>query len=98
MSQSSGILRPVRRFTIRKVDSSVVLFLATIVALIVANSPLRELYHTLLAIPINLNVLGLDIFQAHGEPMSFLFFANDVLMVFFFFVVGLDIKQQLLVG
>ncbi len=30
--------------------------------------------------------------------MSFLLFANDVLMVFFFFVVGLDIKQQLLVG
>lgn len=30
--------------------------------------------------------------------MSFLVFANDVLMVFFFFVVGLDIKQQLLVG
>ena len=98
MSQTSGILRPVRRFTIRKVNSSVVLFIATIVALIVANSPLRELYHTLLAIPINLNVLGLDIFQSHGEPMSFLVFANDVLMVFFFFVVGLDIKQQLLVG
>lgn len=98
MSQTSGILRPVRRFTIRKVDSSVVLFIATIVALIVANSPLRELYHTLLTIPINLNILGLDIFQSHGEPMSFLFFANDVLMVFFFFVVGLDIKQQLLVG
>lgn len=98
MSQTSGILRPVRRFTIRKVDSSVVLFIATIVALIVANSPLRELYHTLLTIPINLNILGLDIFQSHGEPMSFLVFANDVLMVFFFFVVGLDIKQQLLVG
>lgn len=98
MSQTSGILRPVRRFTIPKVDSSVVLFIATIVALIVANSPLRELYHKLLTIPINLNVLGLDIFQHHGEPMSFLVFANDVLMVFFFFVVGLDIKQQLLVG
>ena len=98
MSQTSGILRPVRRFTIRKVDSSVVLFIATIVALIVANSPLRELYHTLLTIPINLNILGLDIFQSHGETMSFLVFANDVLMVFFFFVVGLDIKQQLLVG
>ena len=98
MSQTSGILRPIRRFTIRKVDSSVVLFIATIVALIVANSPLRELYHTLLTIPINLNILGLDIFQYHGEPMSFLVFANDVLMVFFFFVVGLDIKQQLLVG
>ena len=98
MSQTSGILRPVRRFTIRKVDSSVVLFIATIVALIVANSPLRELYHRLLTIPINLNVLGLDIFQHQGEPMSFLVFANDVLMVFFFFVVGLDIKQQLLVG
>ena len=98
MSQTSGILRPIRRFTIRKVDSSVVLFIATIVALIVANSPLRELYHTLLTIPINLNILGLDIFQSHGETMSFLVFANDVLMVFFFFVVGLDIKQQLLVG
>ena len=98
MSPTNRILRPIQRFTIRKVDSTVVLFLATIVALIVANSPLRDLYHTLLAIPINLNILGLDIFQHHGEPMSFLVFANDVLMVFFFFVVGLDIKQQLLVG
>ena len=98
MSSTNRILRPIQRFTIRKVDSSVVLFLATIVALIVANSPLRDLYHSLLAMPINLNILGLDIFQYHGEPMSFLVFANDVLMVFFFFVVGLDIKQQLLVG
>lgn len=98
MSPNNRLLRPIQRFTIRKVDSTVVLFLATIVALIVANSPLRDLYHTLLAIPINLNILGLDIFQHHGEPMSFLVFANDVLMVFFFFVVGLDIKQQLLVG
>ena len=98
MSPTNRILRPIQRFTIRKVDSTVVLFLATIVALIVANSPLRDLYHNLLAIPINLNILGLDIFHYHGEPMSFLVFANDVLMVFFFFVVGLDIKQQLLVG
>lgn len=98
MSQTNRILSPIRRFTIRKVDSSVVLFLATIVALIVANSPLRELYHTLLSIPINLNILGLDVFHYHGEPMNFSLFANDVLMVFFFFVVGLDIKQQLLVG
>ena len=98
MSPTNRILRPIQRFTIRKVDSTVVLFLATIVALIVANSPLRDLYHSLLAMPINLNILGLDIFQDHGEPMSFLVFANDVLMVFFFFVVGLDIKQQLLVG
>ena len=98
MSPNNRLLRPIQRFTIRKVDSTVVLFLATILALIVANSPLRDLYHTLLAIPINLNILGLDIFHYHGEPMSFLVFANDVLMVFFFFVVGLDIKQQLLVG
>lgn len=98
MSQTSGILKPIQRFTIRKIDSSVVLFLATIVALIVANSPLRDLYHTLLKTPINLNILGLDIFHYHGEPMSLLVFANDVLMVLFFFVVGLDIKQQLLVG
>ena len=98
MSPTNRIFRPIQRFTIRKVDSSVVLFLATIIALIVANSPLRDLYHSLLAMPINLNILGVDIFQHHGEPMSFLLFANDVLMVFFFFVVGLDIKQQLLVG
>jgi Na+/H+ antiporter NhaA len=98
MSSKSRILRPIQRFTLPKIDSSAVLFLATVVALVIANSPLRDLYHALLKVPISLDVLGLSVFSDHGKPMSFLVFANDVLMVFFFFVVGLDIKQQLLVG
>ena len=37
-------------------------------------------------------------FEHHGEPMSMLAFVNDALMAVFFFIIGLEIKQEVLVG
>ena len=34
----------------------------------------------------------------HGEVMPMLVFVNDALMAVFFFVIGLEIKQEILIG
>ena len=92
------ILKPLKRFAIQKPNASLLLFGATIVAMILANSPWSESYHRLLAFPIDFHVGGFDFFAHHGEPMSMLAFVNDALMAVFFFTIGLEIKQEVLIG
>lgn len=92
------ILKPLRRFAIMKPNASLLLFMATIVAMILANSPLASSYHQLLAFPIDLQANQFNFFSHHGEPMSMLAFVNDALMAVFFFVIGLEIKQEILIG
>ena len=66
--------------------------------MVLANSPLQENYHQFLKCPIKLNVGDFSFFTHHGEPMSMLAFVNDALMAVFFFTIGLEIKQEVLVG
>ena len=92
------ILKPLRRFAIMKPNASLLLFMATIIAMVLANSPLASSYHQLLAFPIDLQAGKFNFFSHHGEPMSMLAFVNDALMAVFFFVIGLEIKQEVLIG
>lgn len=92
------MLKPLRRFAVQKPNASLLLFFATIIAMILANSPLASAYHELLAFPINLHIGSLQLFMHHGEPMSMLAFVNDALMAVFFFMIGLEIKQEILIG
>lgn len=92
------ILKPLRRFAIQKPNASLLLFMATIIAMILANSPWAHTYHQLLAFPIDLQAGRFSFFAHHGEPMSMLAFVNDALMAVFFFVIGLEIKQEILIG
>ncbi len=92
------ILKPLRRFAVQKPNASLLLFFATIVAMILANSPLASAYHELLSFPINLHIGKLQLFTHHGAPMSMLAFVNDALMAVFFFMIGLEIKQEILIG
>lgn len=92
------ILKPLRRFAIQKPNASLLLFMATIVAMILANSPWAHAYHQLLSFPIDLQANRFNFFAHHGEPMSMLAFVNDALMAVFFFVIGLEIKQEVLIG
>lgn len=62
----------------------ILLLLATIIALIVANSPIANAYHNVL----HVNILSLSVHE----------WVNDVLMVLFFFGVGLEIKKEMLIG
>lgn len=92
------ILKPLRRFAIQKPNASLLLFGATVLAMLIANSPWAEKYHQLLAFPIDFHIGGFNFFAHHGEPMSMLAFVNDALMAVFFFTIGLEIKQEVLIG
>mgnify|MGYP000454700557 FL=1 len=73
------ILKPLRRFAIQKPNASLLLFAATIVAMVLANSPWADRYHQLLAFPIDLQAGQFNFFAHHGETMSMLAFVNDAL-------------------
>lgn len=92
------ILKPLRRFATQKANASLLLFMATILAMVFANSPWADAYHNILAYPIDFQIGSFKPFAHHGESMQMLTFVNDALMAVFFFVIGLEIKQEILIG
>ncbi|MEZ5168125.1 MAG: Na+/H+ antiporter NhaA [Acidimicrobiales bacterium] len=82
--------RPVRKFLQIEAAGGILLLLATIAALVWANSPWSHTYHEILETHIQLKIGGLlDL----DEPVEL--WINDALMAVFFFVVGLEIKREL---
>jgi Na+:H+ antiporter, NhaA family len=88
------LTRPVRRFLHIESASGTILLLCTISALILANSPAAEwfahIWHTPVGIQFG-SLIHLDGDLGH-------LFINDILMTIFFFVVGLEIKRELILG
>jgi Na+:H+ antiporter, NhaA family len=80
------------RFVHAEVSGSILLLASTVVALAWANSPWRESYDHLLHTKIGLT------WGAHSFALSVHAWVNDGLMVLFFFVVGLEIKREVVVG
>lgn len=74
------------------------LFLATIAAVIIANSPWSHYYVNFLNYPVKVLVGPIEVFHHAGHTMTVSQVVNDALMAIFFFLVGLEIKQELLVG
>ncbi len=70
----------------------VLLLAAAVLAMIVANSPLAGVYGALLDTPVAIKVGTLSI----DKP--FLLWVNDGLMAVFFFLVGLEIKREVMEG
>ncbi len=73
-------------------SGGIVLLIITVLALIIANSPLGEGYLALLDAHIGLSV------GPYLLEESVLHWINDGLMVLFFFLVGLEIKREILIG
>ncbi len=86
------ILSPIEKFLKLEASSGILLILASVLALIMANSGLHHFYHDLLHFPIDLHIGSLKL---HGTLHHWV---NDALMVVFFFVVGLEIKRELVLG
>lgn len=72
--------------------SGILLILTTILALIAANTGLSGAYNDLLHTPLTIGV-GSSVFSR-----SLHFWINDGLMTIFFFVIGLEIKREALIG
>jgi NhaA family Na+:H+ antiporter len=81
-----------REFFQKESSSGVVLLCAAILAMVIVNSPAGALYEYLLGLPIGVRAgpLGLE------KPL--LLWVNDGLMAVFFFLVGLEIKREVLTG
>ena len=86
------LLAPLRNFLHTQASGGILLLAAAIVALVWANSPFSESYGALWETPLTLR-LG-----DFGLTESLHFWINDGLMAIFFFVVGLEIKRELLIG
>lgn len=81
-----------QRFLHWEAAGSIVLLACAVVALVWANSPWAESYHDLTHTYLGIS-LGDETFK-----LSLKHWVNDLLMVMFFFVVGLEIKREMLLG
>ena len=86
------VARPVREFLRVEAAGSVLLLAAAVAALVWANSAWSESYEDFWFTPISL-----DLGVIHLEE-TLQHWVNDALMVIFFFVVGLEIKYELVHG
>ena len=73
-------------------SAGVLLVMATIAALLVSNSPLSGLYERLLNVPLIIAMGDLSV----NKPL--LLWINDGLMALFFFLIGLEVKREILEG
>lgn len=87
-----SMLRPIHSFMEIEASGGIVLLIATIAALFLANTSLSSWYAEFWEQKLTLNVGG-AIFE-----MSFLHLINEGLMTFFFFIVGLEIKREIVLG
>ena len=84
--------KPFRWFFKLEAASGLVLLFAAIIALIISNSNLSELYFSTLN---NYLFIGINNF---GLKLSVIHWINDALMAIFFFFVTLEIKREFLQG
>jgi NhaA family Na+:H+ antiporter len=88
----SRLIRPFQEFARIQASSGILLILCTVVALVWANSPWADSYTRLLGTYVTIGADGFSIRE------TVLHWINDGLMAIFFFVVGLEIKREVLVG
>jgi len=81
-----------QRFLHSEVAGSVVLLACTILALVWANSPAAASYEELTQTYVGIS------WGDHAFKLSLQHWINDLLMAVFFFVVGLEIKREMVLG
>lgn len=82
----------IRDFLKLEAASGILLLVAAVLAMLMVNSPLQGLYEDFLSIPVIVRFADLEI----AKPL--LLWINDGLMAVFFFLVGMEIKREVLDG
>tara|TARA_Y100000389_G_scaffold203274_1_gene251190 strand:- start:4510 stop:5694 length:1185 start_codon:yes stop_codon:yes gene_type:complete len=92
MNNPLKITQAIKNFFSREEKSGILLLLFAIIALIIVNSPFQSLYYDLkyTYIPINIGDFNFTKNISH--------WVNDGLMAIFFFVIGLELKREILEG
>ncbi|WP_375241820.1 Na+/H+ antiporter NhaA [Lacinutrix sp.] len=86
------LLTPFQKFVKLESLSGILLFGATIVALVWANSSFGDSYLTLWDYRLGISTEGFEL----KKPL--ILWINDGLMAIFFFLIGLELKRELLIG
>jgi len=86
-------LEPVKRFLHIEAASGVVLLACTAVALVLANSPAAQWFAAIWKTPVSVSFGGFTLAGDVGHLI-----VNDGLMTIFFFVVGLEVKREIVQG
>jgi NhaA family Na+:H+ antiporter len=86
------IIRPLQDFLHTEVAGGALVLGAAVVALVWVNSPLAPVYHDLWRLPVEVRLGQLHL----GGDLRH--WVNDLWMALFFFVVGLEIKRELVHG
>ena len=86
------VLTPLDEFIHRQTTSGVLLMLCAVVALYIANSQWNTAYHHLLELQFTIGVEGFQLSKSLHH------WVNDGLMAIFFFVIGLELKREILIG
>ncbi len=87
-----AILTNFEKFINKEALSGILLFVATVLAVIIANSSLGQDYYDLWHLPLGINLGEMSV------SMTLTYWIDDGLMALFFLMVGLEIKREMLVG
>src|SRR4051812_22133357 len=82
--------RSVAEYLRTEVSGGLLLLIAATIALILANSPLSDAYTSLRDHHLDIPALGLELSVGH--------WASDGLLAVFFFIAGVELKRELVVG
>lgn len=86
------LLSPIEKFFAMETASGVLLMIVTVIAMVWANSRYYHAYEAMLELPVGVKLGGIEVIKTLHH------WVNDGLMVVFFFVVGLEIKRELIIG
>ena len=86
------VVAAINQFLQLEAASGILLFAAAAAAMVMANSPAARLYDAFLGTPVEVRVGAFQI----AKPL--LLWINDGLMALFFFLVGLELKREVLEG
>jgi len=86
------LVDPLKRFMHIEASSGIVLVGVTLTALVLANSPFSERFLAFWKTPVGFRIGSFQMFH------SLQHWINDGLMAVFFFVIGLEVKRELVMG
>ena len=90
--KSNAFLSPMQKFIKAESFSGILLFFSMALALILSNSPVREYFNSIWEYEIGIKSDNFTLIK----PL--ILWINDGLMAIFFFLIGLEIKREVLIG